>query len=227
MKSIILFLTVISIVLFTSCTKNVERTGCMDPLAVNFSTLADIDDGSCEYEYKEQIIWRNGAPGAWDENFIEGGIAIMPCIGSYSIDTVGFDTSGVAIRAMVIKKDTNDRFGITGRLVNQKDGRGFVNGFLRFDAMLPSGSALSILDVAIHGGNCFKFGDCTQVCRSGVQQVVTFHLSDTVFTEVALPLLDFPNRKFAILSNLFMFSQEVPLGTDEVLIINNIRWTNM
>jgi len=222
----ITYFTLATLVFF-ACTKKVEKKGCMDPLASNYSTLAQIDDGTCTYDLREQVIWRNGVTGAWDDNFLEGGIAILPCIGSYSVDTIGTDTSGAPRRAIVIRKDSANRFGLVGRLVNQQDARDYVNGYLRFDAMLPSGSGLAVLDVHIQGGDCFGFGQCSNLCRSGAQQIVTYYLSDTAFTEVAMPLLDFPNRKLALVDNLFMFTKEVPTGSDEVLILDNIRWTSL
>lgn len=223
----VLLLTVCATLLMLSCTKNVDREGCTDPYASNFNTLAEEDDGSCEYDYMEQIIWRNGTPGAWDENYTQGGLALLPCIGSYSVDTIGYDTAGTAMRAMVVRKDVDGEFGIVGKLVNHQDGRPFVNGFLRFDAMLPTGSALGVLDVSIQGNDCFPLGDCSQICRSGMQQVVTYYLNDTAFTEITLPILDFPARKLALVETVFMIRKQVPLGTDEVLVLDNIRWTNM
>lgn len=222
-----IFLFGLATLFFFACTKKVEKVGCMDSLASNYSTLAKIDDGTCEYDLREQVIWSNGVTGAWDENFLEGGIAILPCIGSYSVETIGTDTSGAPLRAIVVRKDSSNRFGLVGRLVNQQDARAYKNGYLRFDAMLPTGSGLAVLDVHIQGGDCFGLGQCSNLCRSGAQQIVTYYLSDTAFTEVAMPILDFPNRKLAQVDNLFMFTKVVPTGTDEVLILDNIRWTSL
>ena len=46
MKKIAFFISII--LLLNSC-ENVQRGGCMDPLAINFETSADFDDGSCLY----------------------------------------------------------------------------------------------------------------------------------------------------------------------------------
>ena len=131
------------------------------------------------------------------------------------------------MRAIVVSKDSANRFGLVGRLVNQQDARAYRNGYLRFDAMLPNGSGLAVLDVHIQGADCFGFGQCSMLCRSGAQQIVTYYLSDTAFTEVAMPILDFPDRKLAQVENLFTLTKVVPTGGDEVLILDNIRWTSL
>ena len=46
MKKIAFFISII--LLLNSC-ENVQRGGCTDPLAINFETSADFDDGSCLY----------------------------------------------------------------------------------------------------------------------------------------------------------------------------------
>jgi len=45
-KNIFIIGTLLSVVTFTSCSK---KEGCTDPLAINFESDADKDDGSCQY----------------------------------------------------------------------------------------------------------------------------------------------------------------------------------
>ena len=48
MKKLI-YLTILSALIFNAC-KETETGGCIDPLAINYESWADFDDGSCTYE---------------------------------------------------------------------------------------------------------------------------------------------------------------------------------
>ena len=48
MKKII-YVTILSALVFSACEKSKTR-GCIDPLAINYESWADYDDGSCLYQ---------------------------------------------------------------------------------------------------------------------------------------------------------------------------------
>ncbi|NQX99180.1 MAG: hypothetical protein HRT73_15075 [Flavobacteriales bacterium] len=80
MKSFFKYIAFIIITSFAfySCSKTEEKEGCTDSTAINFSSLAVMDDGSCEYSDSSFTIWENGEAGFWGDP-ITGAFEVKSC----------------------------------------------------------------------------------------------------------------------------------------------------
>jgi len=182
MKTLLNFilLLIISTVVFTSCKKN-EKEGCTDSTAINYSTLAVTDDGSCEYVDSSFTIWNNGVTGFWGDKFT-GSFEVKSCLtGTTTIflnpdsTFIAPDTAYIAADTTVtptipadtiitagdtiIKGDTyllinSDSLGnyeLVIRLLNKRSATDFANGHLIFDAKLHPSATINNFGVFITG----------------------------------------------------------------------------
>ena len=74
----LIFATVILTTIFISCSKDEDKGGCTDNTALNYNTLAVIDDGSCEYIDSSFTIWENGELGYLGSPST-GGLEVKSC----------------------------------------------------------------------------------------------------------------------------------------------------
>lgn len=75
------FILLFAAFVWTSCDKDPRQIGCTDPEAVNYDPSAIRSDDSCIYNDDEQMIWRNGMRGGWNNDLQEGAFRLEVCMG--------------------------------------------------------------------------------------------------------------------------------------------------
>ncbi|MGD1847147.1 MAG: hypothetical protein ACFB10_17290 [Salibacteraceae bacterium] len=207
------------LLLCASCNREETKFGCTDPNALNYDPEADQEDGSCTYPDFEQMVWDDGIPGAWDGNSFVHGILIDGCHGTIDTAQAGGKLSIALLQA------ANGQFGMTASIANRREVERFQGGFLKFDALVPTGSVVTDIDLFIHGTWCPQ-SNCGVICRSDFLTVATATLNDSVFSTITVPLSDFGGASYRDMDIVFGCTQTVQGGNDTVVFINNIRWTS-
>lgn len=182
-----IILSIITTTIFTSCSKNEEREGCTDPKALNFNTLAIIDDGSCVYLDSSFTIWSNGESGFWG-NALTGSFQITSCFTDTTTIFLNPDSTFIPADTTFITADTTvtppiladtlitpadtiitgdtyllansdslGNYGLVIRLLNKRNAADFKNGNLIFTAKLHPDASINNFEVFIHG-NHLNFG---------------------------------------------------------------------
>jgi len=100
----IILLLLITSLCFTSCKKD-EREGCTDPTANNYNTLAEKDDGSCEYTDSSFVIWNNGTSGFWGDQYT-GSFEVKSCYTDTTTILMNPDSTFTAADTTFIAADT-------------------------------------------------------------------------------------------------------------------------
>lgn len=206
-----------------SCDKE-KRQGCTDPLALNYDPVAEESNGMCEYLDSTVTVWAGGQAGFWGADQTTGQIEMLSCFGTGDSITLDIDTAGNGTDAFFLTKQSDGKFGVVAQIINRQDARPFGNGFLRFQTQLPTNSDVEEFQVYIHGGTCGNFGSCADICRTGGINISTDNMTDSTWTVITLPLLDFQNRKLFSLDNVFTLDGGVATGGDTVLYVRNIEW---
>lgn len=98
------FLVLVGVV-FASCKKKTEQEGCTDSSALNYNTLAIVDDGSCEYLDSSFTIWENGQLGSWGDVFT-GTFIERSCFTGTSTIFLNPDSTFTAADTTFIAADT-------------------------------------------------------------------------------------------------------------------------
>lgn len=218
-------LVVLSVLVFSACTKDDERTGCTDPIASNYDPSALHNDGSCTYESRQEIIFSNGEFWGWQSDTLDGGYIVEVCEGQVDIvEEEPRDSSQVQyLRVRADMQTGNAKFRV--RIVNPRDGRPFRNGNVRFDARLPHQDPVPEFLTFIHGKLVDEGTDCGQFIRSDYQGFVPTGLNDSTFAEVELPILSYPKIMLANIEGVYGLEVRNAQPGADVLHLNNIRWT--
>lgn len=245
MKSLkLLFVLPLTLSLFfVSCKKEIKK-GCTDPVATNYNYLAEEDDGSCEYLDSSFTIWNNGTAGYWGDQ-LTGTFTIQSCTVDSSTIFMNPDTTFIAADTIITPIDTTyipadtivngdtyllvlsdslGNYGLTARLSNNKNALTFGDGYLVFDAMLHPSSNLTEYNVFIHGNLLNPQGNCANLYQSDVITASTTVLDTNSFTEIVMPLLNFPDRHMKSINLVFGLQGTNADPNSPLLIINNVRW---
>jgi hypothetical protein len=214
----------VGLISFSGCEPE-ARKGCTDYTATNYDQVAEEDDGTCEYLDSTVNIWSGGVTGFWGSNQPIGQVELHACKGTSDSITLDPDTLGNGLLALYLTKESlNHQFGLVAQTINQVDARPLGSGFMIFDVMLGPGVDIPSFDVQMNGNSCGNFGTCNFICRSQPVSVSTIAMTDSTWTEVTVPLLDFNQRTLFSMDNLFMVSGTSPTSGDTVLYLKEIRW---
>jgi len=96
---------VLLVVVFAACKKKKELEGCTDPSALNYNTLAIVDDGTCTYLDSSVTIWENGELGSWGDVYT-GTFINRSCFTGSSIYLLNPDTTFVLADTTFVLADT-------------------------------------------------------------------------------------------------------------------------
>ena len=244
-----LFTTVTLSILFSSCSKDEDKEGCMDEQALNYNTLAVIDDGSCEYLDSTVTIWENGQLGFWDN----------PSIGSFEVkschtyittiflnpdstfiapDTIidnavtppdttftPADTSITGNTYLLVNSDRNGRYKLIIQSLNQQSGTAFKNGELIFNAILHPDATIQDFEVIISGNNASsETGNCESFLFADPISVTTSNLDTNSFKEISLPFTNFNDRNMNSIDLVFGIQGNNAAPNTSLIMINNVRW---
>jgi hypothetical protein len=206
--------------LLLSCNKDSDQTGCTDPIAVNYDASALREDGSCQYNQAQQVIWSDGVRGGWNENLTEGAFRLEVCRGEVleleqEVDSVTtaqslfFSTGGAESHLSYFT------------LINEQDARDFVEGTLRFDCRIQEGAAPDFVQLFI-SGKLPSAGDCPQHMRSDFVEISTHSFNDSLFTTVAIPIRNFDKLLMSRVQVVcgFQFEADRNMGIE----VDHIRW---
>lgn len=217
------FFIVATAVLFAfACNREEEITGCTNHLAENHDPRATVDDGSCVFSDAEQIIWKNGTTGGWNQNISTYGFVYEVCYGQFVAEA---DTAQPGDTPGVLITDDNGSVELRFKLLNPRTARNYNTGFVRFDILKPEGSELATFSVYTHGKVVEVVADCGNIRRSEPVQVSAQTAGSESFVSYAVPFSDFDELMFADIETLFGITVSGATPQAEVLHINNIRWT--
>lgn len=222
-NSPLVILLFVGVIAFSSC-EDEDKQGCTDHTSLNYDPTAEVDDGSCEYLDSTVAIWSNGVVGYWGESQPIGQIDLFNCNGTGDSLTLDPDSAWNGVMAYYMAKNNNGQFALSARLQNRQDGRPFGNGFLQFQAMLGPNSDLSDFDVTINGNSCGNLGSCLDICRSGPVVVSTSNMTDSTWSLITIPLLDFQSRTLNLMNNLVTIKGDVATGGDTVMYVREMYW---
>jgi|SRR5690554_1464777 len=219
-NSIPIVLIALALTSLTSCNKDPEQTGCTDPQSINYDPSALIDDHSCLYNDKEQVIWRNGMRGGWNADFQEGAFRLETCVGDIHEVTVEKDSASVEKTLF---------FGTAGgyahksyfTLLNERDARDFAEGSMRMGIRIIEGSAPEYIRLYI-GGKILEEESCNPHRRSDFVEISTHSFNDSLFTPVNIPIRHFDKIMMAHVNVVWGIQFEA--GRSSGIEVNEIRW---
>lgn len=212
----------VGILLAVACDRKEEISGCTDHLAENHDPRATVNDGSCVYTEAEQVIWKNGVTGGWNQNISTYGFVYEVCQGQFVAEV---DTAQPGNTPGVLITDDNGDVQLRFKLLNPRTARNYNTGFVRFDILKPEGSEISIFSVYTHGKVVDATENCGDIRRSDPVQISAQTAGSESFVSYAVPFADFDELMLADIETLFGITVESAAPQTEVLRINNIRWT--
>lgn len=209
-------------ILVASCTKENEQTGCTDPHAVNYEPRALKDDGSCQFNQAEQVIWAEGQTGGWNDDLVEGAYSLNICEGVSDIMTEERD-SITSIETLYLGTGADFMHRSYFTLINEQDARDFAEGSLRFDARVSSDDAGSpdFIKVFI-SGKIAQEGTCEPYRRSEYVEISTQSFNDSTFTPVNITIREFEQIMMARVQ--VVCGMEFDGDRNTGIEINNLRW---
>lgn len=222
MRNVYITSILFSAVIMISCNKDPKQEGCTDPTAINFDTSALKEDGSCQYNLSEQVIWREGMLGGWNGDQIQGAFLFNLCDGFSEVLSEEVD-SVTTIETLYLGTGTSSEHKSIFTLLNQQDGRSFAEGSLRFDARIDSLEDRSPEFMRLFiDGKITEFGTCAPYKRSGFVDISTQSFNDSTFTPVNITLRDFDDITMSQIDLVcgFEFEGEPNTGIE----IDNLRW---
>ena len=214
----------------TACTPDTDNRGCTDPRADNFNAAAIYDDGSCNFSQSTELIWSNGLQWGWGGNLTAGGFVLDVCEGRVEIiepdtadrnaaDTVAF------LRVFADEVTGNARFHF--RVANPVSAQAYRAGHVAFDARYPFTTPLPEYHSYINGRVYDSGADCPGFNRSDFQAFAINGLTDTVFTQVQLPLLNYPKVQLNQVEEVFGMVITGGQPDEHLIDLNNLRWENL
>lgn len=209
--------------LLIACNKDPEQTGCADPVAINYEPGALKDDGSCQYNQAEQVIWQDGVFGGWNEDYHEGAYQLDVCVGTVR-EVVALEADSTESITLMLETDGGSNHRSVFSLINEHDARDFAEGSLRFDARLAdsTGAAPEFIRLFISGKIPLENKNCDPYGRSTFVDISTRSFSDSTYSEVNVPLRHFSQVMMARINVVagFEFEAERNVGIE----INRLRW---
>ena len=242
---------VLLIIIINSCSKKTEREGCTDPTALNYNTLAEVDDGSCEYIDSTITIWENGQVGYWGDA-LTGTFVVKSCFTSIStifqnpdstftpadtiIDTLvtppdttitPADTVITGDTYLLINSDNSGNYELIIQLLNKRNAADFVNGYLIFNAKLHPQSTITDFAVFIQGNHSNSGGiNCANFLQSDPINIFTSSLDTNSFNEIYIPLANFTNRYMQDVDLVFGIKGINATPNTPLIMINSIKWVS-
>jgi hypothetical protein len=212
----------LSVILLASCNKDPDQTGCTDPHALNYDPSALKDDGKCEFNRSEQIIWANGATGGWNEDLVEGAYSLNVCEGINDVMTEERD-SVTTIETLYLGTGGGFSHRSYFTLINEYDARDFAEGSLRFDARVSSDDAGSPDFIKLFiSGKIAESGSCEPYRRSEYVEISTQSFNDSTFTPVNVTIREFEQIMMARVQVVCGMEFEGDRNTG--IEIDNLRW---
>ncbi len=218
--SYLLVLLFISLV-HTSCNKDSDQSGCTDHIAVNYDPSALREDGSCEYNQAEQVIWSNGMRGGWNGNLTEGAYRHEILAGAAYDNLHSADSTGEERSLLLSTAGGNEHYSFF-TLLNERDARDFAEGTLRFDCRIQEGAAPDYINLFITG-KIWEDGSDVTFRRSEKVEISTHSFNDSTFTAVTVPIRHFGEIMMARVEVVCGFEFE---GDRNISVeLDNIRWS--
>ncbi len=207
--------------LFWSCDRNEEISGCTNHLAENHDPRATVDDGSCTFSAETQTIWKDGVAGGWNGNLTTYGFVPYVCIGDMIAEA---DTSEGGNTPAFLVTDGNGDLDVQFRLINPRTASNYIEGSVHVDIQKPEGSELGVFEVYLHGKIVDNVGNCGEFIRTQKLQFSGMAL-DTTTTTLTIPFRDFSQLYLGDIGVVFGLSVSGSAPNSELMTINNIRWT--
>lgn len=219
----------------------------MDPTALNYSILAEVDDGSCEYLDSSFTIWENGNPGFWEDP-ITGAFVVKNCLTSTSTIFLNPDTTFIAPDTIIttnppdtsitpadtiitgdtyllINSDTSGKYELIIQLLNKRNALDFKDGYLIFNAKLHPDAAINNFDVVIHGNHLSSGGiNCATYLRSDPVVLSSTSLDTNSFKEISIPLNSFTNRYMKEIDLVFGIRGTNATPNTNLIMISSVKW---
>lgn len=216
------FLPIFAIVLLTSCNKDPKQEGCTDPHAVNYDASALKDDGTCQFNQAEQIIWQAGFPGGWNADLIEGAYSLNVCEGVTDVMEETRDSASV-VETLYLGTGADFSHRSYFTLINEQDARDFAEGSLRFDARVTDTDDGSPDFIKIFiSGKIAADGGCEPYRRSEYVEISTQSFNDSTFTPVNITIREFEKIMMARVRVVCGMEFEGERNTG--IEIDNLRW---
>ncbi|MCZ4409208.1 hypothetical protein O3Q51_10325 [Cryomorphaceae bacterium 1068] len=217
-----IYIPIFALLLLTSCNKDPKQEGCTDPIAVNYDASALKDDGTCQFNQAEQMIWQAGLVGGWNGDLVEGAYSLNVCEGITEVMEEARDSATVAETLYL-----GTGGGFTHRsyftLINEQDARDFAEGSLQFDARVTDteDGSPDFIKVFI-SGKVAANGGCEPYRRSEYVNISTHSFNDSTFTPVNITIREFEQIMMARVQVVcgMEFEGERSTGVE----IDNLRW---
>lgn len=215
------FLALLSLTLF-SCDKDPQQVGCTDQYAVNYDPSALEEDGTCEYNQAQQIIWENGLRGGWNGDLQEGAFRMEICEGIKSELISQKDSTG-NLKNLYLGTGGGTELQTYFSLINERNARDFAEGSLRMGIRVPDTLSGAPEYVRLYiGGKILESQACEPHRRSEIVEISTHSFNDSTFTQVNIPIRHFGQIRMAHVNVVcgIRFEGERSTGIE----IDKIRW---
>ncbi|MFT4770769.1 MAG: hypothetical protein ACI9CP_000710 [Cryomorphaceae bacterium] len=216
------YVPIFAILLLTSCIKDPKQEGCTDPIAVNYDPSALKEDGSCQFNQAEQIIWQAGLFGGWNGDLIEGAYSLNVCEGVIEVMEEARDSASV-LETLYLGTGAEFTHRSYFTLINEQDARDFVEGSLRFDVRVTDTEKGSPDFIKLFiSGKIADDGSCQPYRRSEYVEISTQSFNDSTFTPVQVTIREFEQIMMARVQVVcgMEFEGERSTGIE----IDNLRW---
>ena len=217
-----IFTSIFAILLLASCNKDPKQEGCTDPIAVNYDASALKDDGSCQFNRAEQIIWQAGMTGGWNGDLVEGAYSLNVCEGISEVMEEPVDSATV-LETLYLGTGGGFSHRSFFTLINEHDARDFAEGSLQFDAKVTDTEQGSPDFIKLFiSGKITDDGPCEPYRRSEYVEISTQSFNDSIFTPVNITIREFEKIMMARVEVVcgVEFEGERSTGIE----IDNLRW---
>ena len=237
------------IIIFISCSKENEKEGCTDPVAINYNNLAVTDDGTCEYLDSSFTIWENGKTGYWGDA-LTGSFVAKSCLTGISTIFLNPDTTFIPPDTtidnnvippdttitpadtvitgdtyLLVNSDTTGKYELIIQLLNKQNAYDFKDGYLIFSAKLHPDAAINDFEIFIHGNHLNSGGiNCTTFLQSDPIVIASSNLDTNSFKEISIPLTNFTNRHMQEIDLVFGIKGTDATPNTSLIMIRSIKW---